>query len=101
MMFAMSQAITDQEIEHLKKLARIEMNAEDTARAKSDINKVLSYFEKLQQLDTTGLPEMPRPVKLENIMREDVATAGFSQAEALELGVSVEDGFFKVPRTVE
>jgi Asp-tRNA(Asn)/Glu-tRNA(Gln) amidotransferase C subunit len=34
-------------------------------------------------------------------MREDVATAGFSQAQALELRISVEDGFFKVPHTVE
>ena len=69
-------AISDQEIEHLKKLARLEMNADDTAQAKSDINKVLSYFEKLQQLDTTGLPEMPRPVKLGSLVRWNRETLG-------------------------
>ena len=97
----MSEAITDAEMEHLKKLARLEMNPEETEQAKADINKVFAYFEKLQALDTEGLPEMPRPVALVNVFREDEPTPGFSQAEALKVAVQTEDGFFKVPRTVE
>ena len=97
----MSEAITDAEMEHLKKLARLEMSPEDTEQAKADINKVFAYFEKLQTLDTDGLPEMPRPVALVNVLRDDEATAPMPQAEALSVAVEREDGFFRVPRTVE
>ena len=97
----MPDAITDAEIEHLKKLARLEMSPEDTEQAKADINKVFAYFEKLQTLDTDGLPEMPRPVALVNVLRDDESTAPMPQAEALSVAVEREDGFFRVPRTVE
>ena len=93
--------ITDAEIAHLKKLARLEMDAVETERAKRDINKILESFEALQKLDLDGLPEMPRPVPLANVMREDVAQPGFTQPEAMRVAVDAEDGFFKVPRIVE
>lgn len=97
----MIEAITDAEIAHLKKLARLEMNPDETERAKRDINKILDSFEALQKLDLDGLPEMPRPVPLTNIMREDVVQPGFTQAQAISIAVESEDGFFKVPRIVE
>jgi aspartyl-tRNA(Asn)/glutamyl-tRNA(Gln) amidotransferase subunit C len=95
------ETITDAEIEHLKNLSRLEMTPEETARAKADINAILESFQKLQELDLHAYPEMPRPVPLENIMRDDEARAGFTQSEALGIAVDSENGFFKVPRTVE
>jgi aspartyl-tRNA(Asn)/glutamyl-tRNA(Gln) amidotransferase subunit C len=95
------ETITDAEIAHLKKLARLEMDEAETALAQRDINKILESFEALQKLDLDGLPEMPRPVPLTNIMREDVVEPGFTQAEAMSVAVDAEDGFFKVPRIVE
>ena len=95
------ETITDAEIAHLKKLARLEMDESETALAKRDINKILDSFEALQKLDLDGLPEMPRPVPLTNIMREDQVQPGFTQAQAMSVAVDAEDGFFKVPRIVE
>jgi aspartyl-tRNA(Asn)/glutamyl-tRNA(Gln) amidotransferase subunit C len=95
------ETITDAEIAHLKKLARLEMDESETALAKRDINKILDSFTALQKLDLDGLPEMPRPVPLTNIMREDQVQPGFTQAEAMSVAVDAEDGFFKVPRIVE
>lgn len=95
------ETITDAEIAHLKKLARLEMDADETSLAKRDINKILESFEALQKLDLDGLPEMPRPVPLKNVLREDVVEPGFTQLEALSVAVEAEDGFFKVPRIVE
>jgi aspartyl-tRNA(Asn)/glutamyl-tRNA(Gln) amidotransferase subunit C len=95
------EIITDAELEHLKRLSRLAMSPEDTARVKQDLNKVLGYFQVLQRLDTAGLPEMARPVALVNVLRDDEPTPGLSQAEALAVGVQTEEGFFKVPRTVE
>jgi aspartyl-tRNA(Asn)/glutamyl-tRNA(Gln) amidotransferase subunit C len=95
------ETITDAEIEHLKTLSRLEMTPEETARAKADINAILESFQKLQALDLTAYPEMPRPVPLENILRDDESHAGFTQSEAMGVAVEAENGFFKVPRTVE
>ncbi len=93
--------VTPTEMEHLKKLARLEMNAEETEAAAKDINNILEGFKTLQNLDLSAFPEMLRPVPMQNIMREDVAIAGLEQHEAMAVAVEAEDGFFKVPRTVE
>ena len=95
------ETISDAEIEHLKRLARLEMSAEDTARAREDLNRILGYFRDLQALDTAGLPELPRPIPLVNVLRDDDPQPGFTQAEATAVALEAEDGFFRVPRTVE
>ncbi len=93
--------VTPAEMEHLKKLARLEMSATETEAAAKDINNILESFKALQNLDLSAFPEMPRPVPMQNIMRQDVAVAGLEQREAMAIAVEAEDGFFKVPRTVE
>ena len=98
---AMVETITDTEIEHLKKLARLTMDAAETAQAKAQINDILESFQQLQSLDLEAYPEMPRPVPMVNVMREDVVIDGFSQDQAMGTAVDPQDGFFKVPRTVE
>jgi aspartyl-tRNA(Asn)/glutamyl-tRNA(Gln) amidotransferase subunit C len=96
-----TETITDAEIEHLKRLARLHLTPDETERVRHDLNKILGYFARLSAIDTSGLEEMARPVALVNVLREDETSEGLSQEEALALGVSVQDGFFKVPRTVE
>lgn len=93
--------VLPEEMEHLKKLARLEMSAAETIAAVADINSILESFEALQNLDLSSYPEMPRPVPMQNIMREDVATPALEQAVVLGVAVEADDGFFKVPRTVE
>lgn len=93
--------ISDAEMEHLKDLARLELSPEETASLKEDLNKILTSFEQLRELDTEGIIELTRPVHSTNVFHEDVVRPGLSQEEALKLSVEEEDGFFKVPRTVE
>ncbi|PYE56355.1 Asp-tRNA(Asn)/Glu-tRNA(Gln) amidotransferase subunit GatC [Deinococcus yavapaiensis] len=89
------------QMQHLMKLARLDLTPEEAQRMQGDLNKILGYFEKLGELDTDGVEEMQRPVALENVLREDVPTSMFTSSEALSLAVETQDGFFKVPRTVE
>ncbi len=96
-----TEIISDDEMQHLKKLARLEMSDAETSSAKKDLNKILGYFQELQKIDTAGLPEMVRPVPLVNIMRLDVAEPGFTQSQAMNVAVEAENGFFKVPRIIE
>jgi aspartyl-tRNA(Asn)/glutamyl-tRNA(Gln) amidotransferase subunit C len=87
-------------MEHLKKLARLVLDEAETQATKRELNTLLGYFAVLQGIDTTDLPEMPRPIALENILRSDETTPALPQATALAVGIDVEDGFFKVPRIV-
>ncbi|ADI14832.1 Asp-tRNA(Asn)/Glu-tRNA(Gln) amidotransferase subunit GatC [Truepera radiovictrix] len=93
--------LSDQEMEHLKSLARLELDARETAALRDDLNALLGFFERLSELDTDGVAEMQRPVEHTNVFREDEPRPGLTQAEALALAVEAQDGFFRVPRTVD
>lgn len=94
-------SISDQDMAHLKTLARLELSPEETQALKGDLNNILGYFEKLNELDTEGVSELARPVSSHNVFRADTIRPGLSQHEALALAVEYEEGFFKVPRTVD
>ena len=94
-------SISDADMEHLKTLARLEVSPEETQSLKDDLNKILNAFEQLQELDTEGVEELVRPIHMENVFREDEIKPSLPHDEAMKLAVEEEDGFFKVPRTVE
>ena len=93
--------ISDEEMTHLKTLARLEIDPEETQHLKEDLNRILGYFEQIRDLDTGGVDELVRPIPSQNVFREDVVRPSLTQKEALELAVEEEDDYFKVPRTVE
>ncbi|MEZ4605453.1 MAG: Asp-tRNA(Asn)/Glu-tRNA(Gln) amidotransferase subunit GatC [Deinococcales bacterium] len=93
--------ISDQEMEHLKNLARLELPPQESQSLKSDLNRTLAYFEQLNELDTTGIEEMFRPLDLVNIFREDIIIPTLSHDEAMSVAVEHQDGYFKVPRTLD
>ncbi len=93
--------IDSAEMEHLKKLARLRLTEDETRHLQGDLNRILGYFEKLGELDTSGVEEMQRPVALVNVTRSDEPGEMFDHAEATSVAVETHDGFFKVPRTVE
>ena len=93
--------LTEEEMAHLKTLARLEIDPEETQNLKEDLNKILGYFEQIRDLDTEGVAELVRPTPSQNVFRDDAVRPSLSQAEALGLAVEEEDGYFKVPRTVE
>ena len=92
--------ISDQEMEHLKMLARLELSAEETQALKADLNAILAYFEQLRDLDTEGAQPLVRPIDAVNVFRDDVVQDGLPQDSVLGLAIEAQDGFFRVPRTI-
>lgn len=86
---------------HLKTLARMDLSDEETLRLKNDLNNILAAFNELSTLDTDGVEELARPLHMENVFREDKVTPPLSHNDALSIAVETEEGFFKVPRTVD
>lgn len=93
--------ISDQEMEHLKTLARLELGAEETQALKADLNAILEYFEQLRDLATEGVAPLVRPIDTVNVFRDDIVQESLPQDLALGLAIEAQDGFFKVPRTIE
>ncbi len=89
------------QIEHLATLARLELTPEERGAMQQDLNRVLGYFEQLRAVDTSGVEEMQRPVDLVNVLRDDVPGEAFSPDVVRALAPETQDGFIRVPRTVE
>lgn len=93
--------ISDNDMEHLKSLARLEIAAEETQSLKEDLNKILDSFEAIRHLDTEGVEELTRPVTMHNVFREDKIIPPLSHETVENLAIETERGYFKVPRTVD
>jgi aspartyl-tRNA(Asn)/glutamyl-tRNA(Gln) amidotransferase subunit C len=93
--------ISDKDMAHLKHLARLELSDEETEHLKNDLNSILGYFEQLAELDTDDVEPLARPIDLHSVYRNDTLGSPLPQETALALATEQEDGFFKVPRTVD
>jgi len=93
--------ITPQHIQHLARLSRLALTAEEEARLEGELRSIVGFFEKLGELDTEGLPEMVRPVEIQNRLRSDEIQPSLSQEAALSVAIEQEVGQFKVPRVIE
>ena len=93
--------ISDEQLAHLEILARIELEPGERDSVRDDLSRILEYFETLSELDTEGVEELVRPVPLENVLRRDEVKESLPHPTVIGLAVETEDGFLKVPRTVE
>ncbi|MDR3363586.1 MAG: Asp-tRNA(Asn)/Glu-tRNA(Gln) amidotransferase subunit GatC [Clostridiales Family XIII bacterium] len=93
--------IDDKLIEYLADLSRLELDTEEKAARKKDLADILDYMEKLNEIDTAGLPEMTHPFGAVNRFREDVVTNGDRTEELLANAPDRKGPYFRVPRTVE
>lgn len=89
------------QIEHLAALARLQLTPEEKTAMQDDLGRILGYFEQLNEVNTEGVQEMQRPVNLVNVLREDVPGAVFPHSVVEALAPQSQDGFIRVPRTVE
>jgi len=93
--------IDEAEVEYLAGLARLRLTPGERDDMRADLNNILGYFQQLSAVDTEGLEEMPRPVALVNVLRDDVPGEAFAPEVLAALAPEMQDGFVKVPRTVE
>ena len=90
--------ISLEDTQHVAKLARLELSEEEKENYTKQLSSILSYVEKLNEVDTTGIEPMAHSVKISNVMREDVVVQDFTRDEMLKNAPCEEDGFFKVPK---
>ena len=93
--------ITDEIIDYVGILAKLELSLEEREEAKKDMGRMLDYIDKLNELDTEGIEPMSHVFSMNNVFREDIVTNGDDRDNILKNAPEKKEGAFKVPRTVE
>ncbi len=97
----MANSITDETMEYVGILAKLELTKEEQEQAKKDMGKMLDYIDKLNELDTAGAEPMSHVFSMNNVFRQDVVTNGDGREDMLKNAPEQKEGAFKVPKTVE
>ena len=97
----MANIISDETMEYVGILAKLELSAGDKEAARTDMGRMLDYIDKLNELDTSGVEPMSHIFPVNNVFREDVVTNGDDRDNILKNAPEKKDGSFKVPKTVE
>lgn len=95
----MANVISDETIEYVGILAKLELSDEEKEKAKSDMGRMLDYIDKMGELDTSGVEPMSHVFPVENVFREDAVTNGDTREALLSNAPQQKDGMFMVPRT--
>jgi len=88
-------------VDHVARLARLELSAEERDRYTRQLAGLLEYFAKLGELETEGVEPTAHVIEMANVVREDVPGLGLTREAALAGAPEQEDGFFKVPPVIE
>ena len=90
----MANIISDETIEYVGILAKLELSPEEKEEAKKDMGRMLDY------IDTQGVEPMSHVFPVHNVFREDVVTGTDQRDQILSNAPQQKDGAFKVPKTV-
>lgn len=97
----MANIISDETIEYVGILAKLELSEDEKEQAKKDMGRMLDYIDKLGELDTEGVEPMSHVFPVQNVFREDVVTNADIRERLLSNAPEQKDGMFAVPRTFE
>ena len=91
--------ITDETIEYVGILAKLELNDEEKEAAKKDMSEMLDYVNKLNELDVSGVEPMSHSFPITNVMREDKVTNGDDSENMLKNAPEKTENGYVVPKT--
>ena len=97
----MPNIITDETIEYVGILAKLELDREEREQAKKDMGRMLDYIDKLNELDTSGVEPMSHVFPVQNVFREDEVTNGDGSEDTLRNAPEEKDSMFVVPKTFD
>ena len=97
----MANIISDEMIEYVGILAKLELSDEEKEQAKQDMGNMLDYIDMLSGLDTEGVEPMSHVFPVHNVFREDVVENADERDKILANAPAAKEGAFKVPKTVE
>ena len=93
--------VTTELIDNLAKLARLEISETDKAGFKNDLEQMIGFINKLNELDTEGVEPLMHMSPRVNVLREDVVQGSITREEALLNAPNKNSEFFLVPKVIK
>lgn len=93
--------VNDALVDKLANLARLQFNDSEKVGIKNDLQKMIQFVEKLNELDTTGVVPLLHMSDNMNVLREDVVQGSSSIEEGLKNAPLYDQHFFKVPKVIK
>jgi aspartyl-tRNA(Asn)/glutamyl-tRNA(Gln) amidotransferase subunit C len=94
-------SLSQQEVEHIAKLARLELTDEQKARYRKQLEAILDHVAKLQELDTVDVPPTASVSVGQMPLRTDEARPSLEKGELLKNAPKQDDGQFQIPPVFE
>ena len=93
--------ITLAEVEHVARLARLDLGPEEKERMRRQLDAILGYVEQLRRVDTTGVAPTAHVLPLANVMRDDEVRPSYPPEAMLANAPAADTEQFRVPRILE
>ena len=94
-------ALTDKDVDHVARLARLALSDEERARYREQLAKILEHINDLNKYDVSGVAPTSHVVPVVNVGREDEPRTFENIEGILSLAPEREEAFFKVPKVIE
>ncbi len=93
--------ITKKDVEYVAKLARLKLSEEAKEKFTRQLDQILKYVDKLNELDTEKVKPTSHVLPLKNVFREDRVGKSLKVEKILENAPEKARGFFKVPKVID
>jgi aspartyl-tRNA(Asn)/glutamyl-tRNA(Gln) amidotransferase subunit C len=92
--------VNDELVDKIANLARLEFNSQEKEEIKSDLQQMIGFIDKLNELDTTGVEPLLHMSENINVLREDEVSGTISREDAFRNAPLHDEQFFKVPKVI-
>lgn len=93
--------ITKEEVEYVAHLARLDFSEAEKVKFTSQLNNILMYMDKLNEVGTTGIEPMSHAIALQNAFRDDAVEESLGLELSLSNAPEARGPFFRVPKVIE
>jgi len=93
--------VTDALVDNLANLSRLSFTETEKTEIKGDLQRMIAFVEKLQEVDTTGTAPLLHMTDAINVYREDAVKGSIAREEAMKNAPETDGTFFKVPKVIK
>ncbi len=92
--------VTDAMVKNLADLSRLAFNEKESEEIKKDLQRMITFVEKLKEVDTTNVEPLLDMTEAMNVYRDDIVQGCMAKSEALQNAPLADDNYIKVPKVI-
>ena len=93
--------ITDNEIQNLAHLARLELNKSESVKMKKDLSKILDFVAAIEEIDIKNVEPLVYMTDSENVLRNDIISSRLSLEKVMKNNPNPGSNYFTVPKVID